>query len=103
MDGRRRTWNSRIIRCADARRSDQYLGDATFDAIGKRRWNRRVKKAIGFIHTLTNCDMLYIGGGNSRQIRFDLPPFVRIVSNEAGITGGIKLWDARLDDLYTLA
>ena len=82
---------------------DQYVGDAAFNAVGRRRWNRRVAKAIGFIHTLTNCDLLYIGGGNSRHVRFDLPPWVRIVSNEAGITGGIKLWDARLDDLYALA
>jgi len=79
---------------------DQYVGDAAFNAVGRRRWNRRVEKAIGFIHTLTNCDVLYIGGGNSRHIRFDLPPWVRIVSNEAGITGGIKLWDAKLDDIY---
>ena len=25
---------------------------------------------------------------------------VRIVSNEAGITGGIRLWDAKLEDVH---
>ena len=30
----------------------------------------------------------------------ELPPWVRIVSNEAGITGGIRLWDAKLDDMF---
>ena len=52
-----------------------------------------MRRAIGFIHTLTNCDTLYIGGGNAKNLQLDLPPNVRIVSNEAGITGGIRLWD----------
>ena len=58
------------------------------------------RKAIGFIHTLTNCDMLYIGGGNAKHLQVDLPHKVRIVSNEAGITGGIRLWDAKLDEMF---
>jgi hypothetical protein len=33
-------------------------------------------------------------------LKFELPPWVRIVSNEAGITGGIRLWDAKLDDMF---
>jgi polyphosphate glucokinase len=79
---------------------DQYVGEAAYEAVGRKRWNRRVEKAIGFIHTLTDCDLLYIGGGNSKHIQFDLPHWVRIVSNEAGITGGIRLWDAKLDTMF---
>ncbi len=79
---------------------DQYLGNAAFQEVGRPRWNKRVEKAIGFIHTLTSCDVLYIGGGNSKHLKFELPPWVRIVSNEAGITGGIRLWDAKLDDMF---
>ena len=79
---------------------DKYLGNAELRAIGKKRWNRRVRNAIDFITTLTNCDTLYIGGGNSRHVKLDLPKNVRLVSNEAGITGGIRLWDPKLDELY---
>jgi polyphosphate glucokinase len=79
---------------------DHYVGEAAEKAVGKGRWNRRVERAIGFIHTLTSCDILYIGGGNAKQIKFELPPWVRIVSNEAGITGGIHLWDAKLDAMF---
>ena len=50
--------------------------------------------------TLTNCDRLYIGGGNARKIAFELPPQVRIVSNTAGITGGVRLWEPELDELF---
>jgi polyphosphate glucokinase len=79
---------------------DKYIGDGTLHSIGRKRWNRRVRNAIQFILTLTNFDMLYIGGGNSRLVSFELPKNVRLVSNEAGITGGIRLWDAKLDDLF---
>lgn len=82
---------------------DQYVGEAAGKAVGRRRWNRRVERSIGFIHTLTNCDILHIGGGNARHIKFELPPWVRIVSNEAGITGGIHLWDAKLDPMFAPA
>ena len=30
----------------------------------------------------------------------DVPPHVRIVSNTAGITGGIRLWEPELDELF---
>jgi len=79
---------------------DQFIGNAALRDIGRKRWNRRVRTAIGFITTLTNCDTLLIGGGNAKHIKFDLPEHVRIVSNEAGITGGIRLWDAKLDAMF---
>ena len=47
--------------------------------------------------------MLYIGGGNSRHVQGELPENVRIVSNEAGITGGIRLWDVKLDAMFVAA
>jgi polyphosphate glucokinase len=79
---------------------DEWVGAAALHDIGPKRWNRRVRKAIGFIATLVNYDSLAIGGGNAKRIDFDLPAGVRTVSNEAGITGGIRLWDAALDPLF---
>jgi polyphosphate glucokinase len=79
---------------------DKYVGNAALRAIGRKRWNRRVRTAIAFITTLTSCDILYIGGGNSRHVKLELPKNVRLVSNEAGITGGLRLWDSKLDDLF---
>ena len=82
---------------------DQYIGNVALRAVGRKRWNRRVRTAIGFIRTLTDCDILYVGGGNSRHLQGDLPKYVRIASNEAGITGGIRLWDAKLDAMFMAA
>ncbi len=82
---------------------DQYLGNAALHAIGRKRWNRRVRRAIGFIATLTSYDTLYIVGGNAKHVQLELPMTVQIVSNEAGITGGVRLWDAKLDDVFAAA
>jgi polyphosphate glucokinase len=82
---------------------DQYIGNAALRAVGRKRWNRRVRTAIGYIAVLTDFDVLYIGGGNSRHVQGDLPEKARIVSNEAGITGGIRLWDATLDTKFVVA
>jgi polyphosphate glucokinase len=79
---------------------DQWIGNAALREVGPKRWNRRVRKAIGFIATLVNYDTLAIGGGNAKRLDFVLPAGVRTVSNEAGTTGGIRLWDALLDPLF---
>ena len=79
---------------------DQYIGHAALLAKGPERWNRRLRKAIDTVTGLTSCDVLYIGGGNARRIAVQMPAHVRIVSNTAGITGGIRLWEAELDELF---
>jgi len=71
---------------------DEQLGNAARKEIGGVRWNRRVKKAIGNLRRLTNFDHLYVGGGNSKKIDFTLDPDVTVVSNEAGMKGGVALW-----------
>jgi polyphosphate glucokinase len=83
-----------------AKTYDQYLGNAALRDVGRKRWIRRVHRAIGHIATLTSFDVLYIGGGNSRHVHGEPPEKVHVVSNDAGITGGIRLWDAKLDALF---
>jgi polyphosphate glucokinase len=79
---------------------DQYIGQAALAKRGSERWNKRVCKAINTVTGLTCCDVLYVGGGNARKLTLELPAHVRIVSNTAGITGGIRLWEAELDELF---
>jgi polyphosphate glucokinase len=71
---------------------DQQLGNAARKGIGGARWNKRVKKAIGNLRRLTSFDHLFIGGGNAKKIEFALEPDVSVVSNEAGMKGGVALW-----------
>lgn len=79
---------------------DRYIGQSALTAKGVARWNRRVAKVIDVVTELTCCDRLYIGGGNGRKIAFDLPAHVRVVSNTAGITGGVRLWEPEMDELF---
>ena len=68
------------------------LGNATLEKIGPAKWNRRVKKAIKNLRTLTTFDRLYIGGGNAKEIDFPLDPDVEVIDNTNGIKGGAWLW-----------
>ena len=79
---------------------DQYLGSAALADVGKKKWNKRLKRALGFLTTLLDYDTLYVGGGNAKHIVIDLPGNVHIVPNAAGITGGVRLWDSRMDETY---
>ena len=72
---------------------NQQLGDAARKRIGNKKWNKRVKRAITTLDTLVLYDVLYIGGGNARHLDHDLPPKVTLIDPNAGILGGVKLWD----------
>jgi polyphosphate glucokinase len=71
---------------------EQRIGQRALDKIGKRRWNKRVLEVIEHLAPVFNYRVLYLGGGNSRLIRFDLPPAVRIADNISGLLGGLRLW-----------
>jgi polyphosphate glucokinase len=71
---------------------EQQLGNAARKQIGGGRWNKRVKKAIDAVRRLTYFDHLYVGGGNAKKLDFAPGPDVSIVSNAAGMEGGIALW-----------
>ena len=64
----------------------------TLKEIGKKNWNKRIKKLIAMLQDVFFFDKLHFGGGNSRCIDFDLPKNVRVVSNELGISGGAFVW-----------
>jgi polyphosphate glucokinase len=73
---------------------DQQLGNAARKQVGDERWNKRVKKALDNMRRLTSFDHLYVGGGNAKKINFALDPDITVVSNEAGVEGGVALWQS---------
>jgi polyphosphate glucokinase len=72
---------------------NDYIGNDALLSKGVKKWSHRVRKTIAILYSLLHYDALYIGGGNAPKLA-DPPAGVRIASNEAGITGGIRLWDA---------
>lgn len=75
---------------------EEYLGAHGLKKLGKKKWNKVLRKAIATMEHLFNYDHLYIGGGNARKIEGDLPPRVSIAPNIAGLLGGVKLWEQTL-------
>lgn len=74
---------------------EEQLGIRALEEVGKKRWNRRLQRAIKMLRILTNFDHLYIGGGNSELVSFELAPDISLVPNTLGMIGGIWLWRER--------
>lgn len=70
---------------------NDYVGRAALETVGHKRWNKRVRRVIDILFALTHYDRLYVGGGNGKAVAGH-PENVQIVPNEAGITGGLKMW-----------
>lgn len=71
---------------------EENLGMAALKKAGKKKWNKRLEKAVQTLARMINYDRLYIGGGNAKKIEIDLPSNVKVVENVAGLLGGIALW-----------
>lgn len=76
---------------------EEELGLKALESAGHKKWNRRLLKAIEALERLFHYDALYIGGGNAKQITGALPARVTVVSNLAGLLGGIALWGGTED------
>jgi polyphosphate glucokinase len=71
---------------------DEYVGVAALEKVGRKYWNKRVKRILKQLRVVINFDTLYIGGGDATKIDFALPADTYVVSNKAGLTGGVQLW-----------
>jgi polyphosphate glucokinase len=73
---------------------EDQLGNVARQEVGNGRWGRRVVKAIAAYEAFLFFDTVHVGGGNAKHLDpSTLPPHARIVSNTAGIIGGVRLWD----------
>ncbi len=71
---------------------EQYVGAKAMKKVGKKKWNKRVRELIEQVLPIWNPHKLYIGGGNAKHLRIELPPNVSITPNIAGLLGGVALW-----------
>lgn len=71
---------------------EDYLGKRGLQKHGKKKWNKLLRRAIAQTAATFNWDTLYIGGGNAKEVEFELPANVRIISNEDGLLGSLALW-----------
>jgi len=72
---------------------EEQLADSVLKRIGKKTWKKRLCKAIAIWEATFNPRVIHLGGGNARLLlKKELPDNVHIVSNDAGMLGGIALW-----------
>jgi polyphosphate glucokinase len=71
---------------------EEYVGAVALEQLGKKKWNKRVMNVVEQVLPIWNPNRLYLGGGNAKHLKIELPENVEIVSNVAGLLGGIKLW-----------
>ncbi len=76
----------------DGKTYEEWIGKAGREEYGKKRWNENVGEAIARLAHLFNYRHLYIGGGNAKKLKLELPDNVSVVANRAGLLGGIALW-----------
>lgn len=79
---------------------DAVIGNAVLADIGADAWNERVRRTFDKVRRLTSCQRLYVGGGNARKVSTDVPAHIKLVSNTAGLTGGVRLWESEFDSYY---
>lgn len=73
---------------------DAAIGNAARKRIGNARWRTRVLRAIQVFDDFLFFDQCHIGGGNATRLaEIELPERCRLVSNTAGLLGGVRLWD----------
>lgn len=78
----------------DGQTFDIALGNVERKRIGRKRWIARVREAIQDFDEMIVFDRIYVGGGNAKNLEpSDVGPKGQIVSNRAGVIGGVKLWD----------
>ena len=73
---------------------EDQMGNVARKEVGNGRWGKRVLKSIDAYYDFLFYDVIYIGGGNAKHLDPQrLPRRARIVSNSAGILGGVRIWD----------
>jgi polyphosphate glucokinase len=71
---------------------EDHIGAAALDRLGKKKWNRHLRRILDTVQPIFNPRRIYLGGGNAKFIKLKLPANVQITPNVAGLTGGFALW-----------
>jgi polyphosphate glucokinase len=71
---------------------EDYVGERGLERLGRKRWRKAVHETIGTLTAALEPDYVVVGGGNAENLD-ELPPNVKLGSNENAFEGGFRLWD----------
>jgi polyphosphate glucokinase len=72
---------------------EDYLGLRGLERLGKKRWRREVLKVVELFKQAMQVDEVVLGGGNAKEMK-EVPPGVRLGSNDKAFAGGFRIWRA---------
>jgi polyphosphate glucokinase len=75
---------------------EERLSNAQLEAVGTKKWNKRLGRALETIESTFKPDLILLGGGNSKKVKGKLlSDKVKIVGNDPGLLGAPRLFDAK--------
>ena len=76
------------------REYEEYVGEAALDRLGRKKWEKEVRKVVHLFVLALEPDYVVLGGGNVRKLK-RLPPHCERGDNRNVIVGGARVWDDR--------
>lgn len=71
---------------------EEYIGEAGFDRMGKKRWSEYVVDVVERFKAAFVVDYIVLGGGNARELK-TFPPNTLLGSNLNAFRGGCRVWE----------
>lgn len=71
---------------------EEFLGKAGYARLGKKKWRRKVRRAVQEFSDALLPDDILVGGGQANRLK-RLPAQARLGDNAAAYAGGFRLWD----------
>jgi polyphosphate glucokinase len=68
------------------------IGESARKRIGTRRWSRLVARVLEEFRAAFRPDEIYVGGGNAARLPRAMRDVARLVDNDAGLLGAVRLW-----------
>ena len=74
---------------------EDYVGLRGLKRLGRKKWERHVRKVVDLLRAALEVDYVVLGGGNSKKLkREDLPPKTLLGDNRNAFLGGFRLWES---------
>jgi len=71
---------------------EDYLGERGLTRLGRRKWQKHVRRVAKALKRALEAEDAVLGGGNAKKLD-RLPTGFRLGSNANAFTGGFRLWD----------
>ncbi len=79
---------------ADGRTYEELVGMSARNRDGIDAWDAHLRLVLSTVQRIFNPSHIWLGGGHAQDLaqRMQLPDNVGVVSNDAGLWGGVALW-----------